>query len=117
MTPADFQPRTCPLHCCSAAAVRRTPAKAAELAPPRRNEGAQQTEFSVPVGLRHSDGRCMNDVPKEGVCNVHALGFGDFFRGVADLQGEEPGSSPTSGTCLLLREPLLDARLRLTRGN
>ena len=47
---------------------------------------------------------------KEGVHNVHTLGFGSGrtpaglgriakdFGGVADLQGLEPGSSPTSGT-------------------
>ena len=49
--------------------------------------------------------------PKEGVHNVHTLGFGfgctgvgpgrigDVFGGVADFQGLAPGSSPTSGTC------------------
>jgi hypothetical protein len=48
---------------------------------------------------------------KEGVHNVHTRGFGsgrtgaglarigDVFAGVADLQGLESGSSPTSGTC------------------
>ena len=48
---------------------------------------------------------------KEGVHNVHTLGFGsgrtgaglgriaEVFGGVADIQGLEPGSSPTSGTC------------------
>ena len=48
---------------------------------------------------------------KEGVHNVHTLGFGsggtgcglarigDVFGGVADILGLEPGSSPTSGTC------------------
>ena len=47
---------------------------------------------------------------REGVHNVHTLGFGsgrtsaglgriaDVFGGVADIQGLEPGSSPTSGT-------------------
>jgi hypothetical protein len=47
----------------------------------------------------------------EGVHNVHTLGFGsgpagaglgriaEVFGGVADIQGLEPGSSPTSGTC------------------
>jgi hypothetical protein len=47
---------------------------------------------------------------KEGV-NVHTSGFefgwtglgrgciGEVFGGVADFQGLEPGSSPTSGTC------------------
>ena len=47
---------------------------------------------------------------KEGVHNVHTLGFGpgrtraglgrigEEFGGVADFQGLEPGSSPTSGT-------------------
>ena len=45
-----------------------------------------------------------------GVHNVHTLGFGsgrtcagpgritEVFGGVADIQGPEPGSSPTSGT-------------------
>ena len=48
---------------------------------------------------------------KEGVHNVHTLGFGpgrtvaglgriaDVCGGVAEIQGLEPGSSPTSGTC------------------
>ena len=47
---------------------------------------------------------------KEGVHNVHTLGFGpgrtgaglgrigDVCGGVAEIQGLEPGSSPTSGT-------------------
>jgi hypothetical protein len=47
---------------------------------------------------------------KRGVDSVHTLGFrfgctglglgriGDVFERVADLQGQEPGSSPTSGT-------------------
>ena len=47
---------------------------------------------------------------KEGVHNVHTLGLGsgrtgagpgriaEVFGGVADIQGLEPGSSPTSGT-------------------
>ena len=47
---------------------------------------------------------------KEGVHNVHTLGFGsgrtgaglgrsaDVSGGVAEIQGPEPGSSPTSGT-------------------
>ena len=63
------------------------------------------------------DGRLSNLVgggeagKKEGVHNVHTLGFGssrisaglgrigEVFRGVAEIQGLEPGSSPTSGTC------------------
>jgi hypothetical protein len=48
---------------------------------------------------------------KEGVHIVRTLGFGsgrtgagpgrigEVFRGAADFQGLEPGSSPTSGTC------------------
>ena len=48
---------------------------------------------------------------KEGVHNVHTLGFGsgrtggglgriaEVFGGVAETQGLESGSSPTSGTC------------------
>jgi hypothetical protein len=48
---------------------------------------------------------------KEGVHNVHTLGFGsactgaglgriaEDFGGVARIQGLEPGSGPTSGTC------------------
>jgi hypothetical protein len=51
----------------------------------------------------------------EGVHNVHTLGFGsgrtgaglgriaEVFGAVADLQGLEPGSSPTSGTVLSLQ--------------
>ena len=47
----------------------------------------------------------------EGVDSVHTLGHGlgrtvgglariaEVFGGVADIQGLEPGSSPTSGTC------------------
>ena len=47
---------------------------------------------------------------KRGVHNVHTLGFGsgstggglgrtaEVFGGVAEIQGPEPGSSPTSGT-------------------
>jgi hypothetical protein len=47
---------------------------------------------------------------KEGVHNVQTLGFGsgrtgaglgriaEIFGGVAEIQGQEPGSSPTSGT-------------------
>jgi hypothetical protein len=47
---------------------------------------------------------------KEGVHNVHTLGFGfgctgiglgrigEVFGGVADFHGLAPGSSPTSGT-------------------
>ena len=48
---------------------------------------------------------------RECVHNVHTLGFGsgrtgaglgriaEVLGGVADIQGLEPGSSPTSGTC------------------
>ncbi|BCW66791.1 hypothetical protein NicSoilB4_15540 [Arthrobacter sp. NicSoilB4] len=48
---------------------------------------------------------------KEGVHIVHTLGFGsgrtgaglgriaEVFGGAAEIQGLEPGSSPTSGTC------------------
>ncbi|MDR7084352.1 hypothetical protein J2X01_003660 [Arthrobacter ginsengisoli] len=51
---------------------------------------------------------------KEGVHNVHTLGFGsgrisaglgriaEIFGGVAEIQGVEPGSSPTSGTVFSL---------------
>jgi hypothetical protein len=51
---------------------------------------------------------------KEGVHNVHTLGFGsgrtggglgriaDVFGEVAEIQGPEPGSSPTSGTAFPL---------------
>ena len=52
----------------------------------------------------------MKVVTKEGVHNVHTLGFGsgrtgaglgriaEVFGEVAEIQGLEPGSSPTSGT-------------------
>jgi hypothetical protein len=54
--------------------------------------------------------RCAAAEQKKGVHNVHTLGFGsartggglgriaEVFGGVAEIQGLEPGSSPTSGT-------------------
>ena len=75
-----------------------------------------QSEIAGKTQLPRSDGRLSSLVVdaevgrKEGVHNVHTLGFGlgrtggglgriaDVFGGVADLQVLEPGSSPTSGT-------------------
>ena len=63
---------------------------------------------------------------KEGVHNVHTLGFGmgrtghglgriaEVCGGVAEIQGLEPGSSPTSGTVFpLLRGFLVFFRVHI----
>ncbi|GEM_PF-4281873 len=72
-----------------------------------RTEIARKTQLSRPEG--HLSGP--NRARREGVHNVHTLGFGLGRTGaelgrIADvsgnsqrLQGLEPGSSPTSGTC------------------
>ncbi len=64
----------------------------------------------MPAGLRPSFWLLHQIGQKEGVHNVHTLGFGsgrtgaglgripEVFGGVAEIQGLEPGSSPTSGT-------------------
>jgi hypothetical protein len=80
-----------------------------------RSEMASKTHLPCP------DGRLSGLVggaevgKKEGVHNVHTLGFGsgrtgaglgritEVFGGVADIQGLEPGSSPTSGTVFSLQ--------------
>jgi hypothetical protein len=69
------------------------------------------TGFFASVREPHRCEWCIKLVRKEGVHCVHTLGLrlghtdagrsriGDVFGGVADFQGPEPGSSPTSGTC------------------
>ena len=84
-----------------------------------RSKIAPETQLSRP------DGRLSSVVggavvgKKDGVHNVHTLGFGsgrtgvgsgriaEVCGGVADLQGLEPGSSPTSGTCFPCSRALL----------
>jgi hypothetical protein len=88
---------------CSANFVCRIPAEPC----PAEGKTAESS------GVRKSAGHPLNGVQgrqKEGVHNVHTLGFGfgctgvglvrigDVFGGVAGFQGLAPGSSPTSGT-------------------
>lgn len=70
--------------------------------------GLHQKPWSTAERLCRFAGCCIEVVKKEGVHNVHTSGFefgwtglgrgciGEVFGGVADSQGEEPGSSPIS---------------------
>ena len=75
-----------------------------------RREMARKTQLPRPDSRLGSPVGGAEVGEKEGVHNVHTLGFGsgritaglgriaDVFGGVADFEGLEPGSSPTSGT-------------------
>ena len=75
-----------------------------------RSENRAKTHLPRPGGRFGSPAGGAEAGKKEGVHNVHTLGFGsgrtgvglgrigDVFGGVADFQGLECGSSPTSGT-------------------
>ena len=77
----------------------------------RRSEVARNAQLLRPDGRLGSLVGGVEVGKKEGVHNVHTLGFGlgrtghglgriaEVFGGVAEIQGLEPGSSPTSGTC------------------
>jgi len=75
------------------------------------SEIAPETQRPCPADRSSSQAGGREVGKKEGVHNVHTLGFGsgrtgaglgrieEVFGGVAEIQGLEPGSSPTSGTC------------------
>jgi hypothetical protein len=75
-----------------------------------RNEGAPHTRFIAPKGLRRFSGQCIKVVKKNGYAQCAHPGLrirlywcrtgpdGGCFRGSGGFSGEEPGSSPTSGT-------------------
>jgi hypothetical protein len=86
-----------------------------------RREIARKTQLPRPDGrLRSLVGRAEVG-KKEGVHNVHTLGFGlgrtgaglgriaEVFGGVVETQGLEPGLSPTSGTVFSLLRGLFGA--------
>jgi hypothetical protein len=110
----DPGPEPCVGRRCSVHALRRCPARTREDWHPVRNEGAQQAGLPASEGLRHFSGRYIKVAKKDGVHNVHTLGFGscrtgaglariaEDFGGAAEIQGLEPGSSPTSGTVFSL---------------
>ena len=78
-----------------------------------RGHFTQGVKLPWPERSRQTPGPGNKRGKKGGVHNVHTLGFGlgrtgaglaritEVFGGAADLQGLEPGSSPTSGTVFL----------------
>ena len=112
MIPVDPGPEPCAGLRRSVHALRRCPARTRADRHPLRNAGAQQAGgLPASDGLRHFSWTYIKPPKKDGVHNVHTLGFGsgrtgaglgriaELFGGVAAFQGLEPGSSPTSGTC------------------
>ena len=77
-------------------------------------EIARKIQLPCPDGIFGSLVGGAESGQREGVHNVHTMGFGsgrmsaglgriaEVFGGVADFQGLEPGSSPTSGTVFSL---------------
>jgi hypothetical protein len=110
MTHIDFQPTTCLVRRCSAAAVRDVPAMRTEFGDMVREEDAQQTETcratkgcgTCPDGHRKGQKEVWT-VSTPGASDSVVLasdwaGLGRFW-GSGGFSGEEAGSSPISGTC------------------
>jgi hypothetical protein len=108
MMVVDFQYEGCPVAQCLSGA-----GPVPEAYSFHRSEIAGKTQRPRPVSRLSSLVGGAEVGKKEGVHNVHTLGCGsgrtgaglgripEVFGGVADLQGLEPGSSPTSGTVFL----------------
>ena len=77
----DPGPEPCVGRRCSVHALRRCPARTREDWHPVRNEGAQQAGLPASEGLRHFSGRYIKVAKKDGVHNVHTLGFGSCRTG------------------------------------
>ena len=107
MTHLNSETVHCHLGWCLIAVVT----DASENIRPERSLITHSEKLSWPAVSRQTSRPGDNMGTKEGVHNVHTLGFGsgrtgiglgriaEDFGGVAEIQVLEPGSSPTSGTC------------------
>ena len=117
MTQVDSRTVQCHLCGCLIAVVT----DASENIRPERSHITPSVRLSWPELSRQTSGPATKRGKKEGVHNVHTLGFGssrtgaglgriaEVFGGSADIQGLESGSSPTSGTVFPLFRGLWSA--------